>query len=93
MLNEKLTKEQASWLLLDYAKHKDLRIDGTTMDRYFIKARQLMTGKDISRPSCGCEFKVFAQITNSMFGQYKTEIEAVAATEPTTKGRKKANGV
>ena len=93
MLNPNLTKEQAGWLLLDYAKHKDLRIDGTTMDRYFIKARRLMTGKDIGRPSCGCEFRVFAQISNSMFSQYKTEIEAVAATEPITKGRKKANAL
>ena len=87
MLNQNLTKEEAVWLLTEYQSHMELRIDGSTMDKYFVKARRLMTGKDVGRPSCSCEFKVFGQITNSMFGQYKTEIEAIAY--PPARGRKK----
>lgn len=87
MLNQNLTKTDAQWLLTEYEKHMNLRIDGSTMDRYFVPARKLLTGKEIGRPGCGCEFKVFAQVTNSMYGQYKTEIEVIA--NQTTRGRKK----
>ena len=78
MLNENLKKDQAEWLLEVYQPRMNGRVDGSTMDIYFLPARKLLTGKEINKPSCGCEFKVFAQVTNSIFGQYKTEIEKIA---------------
>lgn len=78
MLNQNLTKEEALWLLNEFQPKMGGRISGDTMDKYFLPARALMTGKPANKPSCGCEFKAYAQISNSMFGQYKTEIEAIA---------------
>ena len=87
MLNENLTKGEAQWLINVYQPKMGLRIDGGNMDNYFIPARRLITGKQINKPSCGCEYKVFAQITNSLFDQYKTDIEAIA--NKTTRGKNK----
>lgn len=91
MLNPNLTKIEAEWLLNEYQPKMNGRVDGTTMDTYFLPARKLITGNDVRKPSCGCEFKVFAQITTSMFEQYKPEIETVAnqVVKVSTRGRKK----
>lgn len=88
-LNPNLTQTEAKWLVTEFAPVKDGMISGETMDKYFLPARRLMTGKPgINKPSCGCEFKVFGQITASMYNQYESEIKVVA-TPKTRKTRGK----
>jgi len=90
MLNPNLTKEEAVWLVEVFAPKKGNRIDGKTMDTYFIPARTLMQGKPSERPGCGCMFKAYAQMTNSMYGQHEVAIREVAYPKvETTRGRKK----
>lgn len=78
MLNENLTKGDADWLVNVFAPKMSYRIDDSTMSTLFIPARNLLTGKQNSKPSCGCHFKAFAQITNSMYSQFENEIKAIA---------------
>ena len=90
MLNNELTQEQAIWLIEEYAPKKDGRLDGNTMDKYFVPARSYMTGKSVGRPGCGCHYKAFASMTNSMYSQYYEDIKAVAypPKKVTRSGRK-----
>jgi hypothetical protein len=89
MLNPNLTQEEAQWLLNEYAARSGGRISGETMDKYFVKARTLMMGKQAERPGCACMFKSFVMMTNSMFNQYRSEIEVVATPVVKKSGRKK----
>ena len=88
MLNKELVQEQAIWLIEQYKPKMGGRLDGTTMDTYFVPARALMTGKPASRPGCACHYKAYAAMTNNMFGQYEAEIQLVAYP-PKTKTRVK----
>ena len=75
-LNPNLTKAEAKWLLEEYKPKATLRIDGHTMDTLFLPARRLLTGNlELQKPSCGCEFKVFSQVTNSILNQFEGEIK------------------
>jgi len=88
MLNKDLTKENAIWLMESFAIKRNGRIDGSTMDNYFVPARKYMTGKPTSRPGCGCHFKAYAAMTNSMFSQHEEAIKTIAYP-PKTKTRAK----
>lgn len=77
MLNQNLTKEEAQWLLTTYAPKKDGIINGNTIS-LFTKAINLMRGTNNSNPTCGCQYKSQAAIANSLFDQYKSEIDNVA---------------
>lgn len=92
MLNSNLTQQEAQWLLEEYAPKRGGRIDGNTMDKYFVPARRLIEGKEIGRPGCGCHFKVFVSITNSMFGQHEAEIKNIAYPPKTSKRGRTKNG-
>jgi len=86
-----MTQDDAIWLLEVYQPKKGFRISDDTMQNYFIPARRILS-KDptIGMPSCGCQFRTFVQITNSMFDQYKEEIIKEAYPKlplPTKKGR------
>lgn len=74
MLNPNLTKSDAQWLLNTFQPIRHGRISGNTISM-FIKATNLISGKNLSVPSCGCEYKTAAAIANSYFDQYKAEIE------------------
>ena len=89
MLNPNLTQEEAKWLIEEYVPRQGGRISGDTMDRFFVKARTLMMGKPAERPGCACMFKSFVMMTNSMFGQYESEIKAIAYPVVKKSGRKK----
>lgn len=88
MLNKDLTQEQAVFLVEEYYPKSGGRIDGNTMDKYFVPARTYMTGKPTSRPGCGCHYKAYAAMTNSMFSQHEEEIKTIAYP-PKTKTRAK----
>jgi hypothetical protein len=89
MLNENLTQKQALWLLNEYVPRRGGRISGITMDKYFIPARSLMLGKEIARPGCGCHFKQFVLMTNSLYNQHEDEIKLIANPPKTKKSAKK----
>ena len=91
MLNPNLTQGDAKWLVEEYSPKRGYRIDGGNMDKYWVPARSLMSGKTIERPSCGCHFKAFVQLTNATYSQYEEEIKAIAYPPVKTKGRKKTN--
>jgi len=88
MLNKDLTRENAIWLVESYYPKSSGRIDGNTMDNYFVPARKYMTGKEVGRPGCGCHYKSFVMMTNSMYSQYEAEIKTIAYP-PKTKTRAK----
>ena len=91
MLNNNLTQEEALWLINEYAPRRGGRISGSTMDTYFVKARTLMQGKPSERPGCSCMFRSYVMMTNSMFGQYESEIKDIAypVVKKSTRGRRK----
>jgi len=92
MLNPELTKEDAIWLIEEYGPRQNGRINGDTMDTYFVPARSLMQGKKSDRPGCACQFKSYVMMCKSMYGQYHDEIKAIAYPVVKTKakrGRKK----
>lgn len=85
-----MTQQDAVWLLEVYQPKKDLRIDSGTMANYFVPARRILNNDpSIGAPSCGCQFKAFVQITNSMFDQYKQNIIDTAYPEAHTVTKKK----
>jgi len=77
MLNQNLTKSDAQWLLNVFQPIRRGRIGGSTIGM-FVKATNLISGKNTTVPSCGCEYKTVAAIANSYFDQYKSQIEEVA---------------
>lgn len=87
MLNEKLTQEEALWLLNEYQPKRGGRVSGETMDKYFVPARSLMLGKTVERPGCACQFKSYVMMTNSMFDQHYEAIKT------TSTPKKKKNAV
>ena len=92
MLNSNLTQEEAVFLVEEYFPKSGGRIDGNTMDKYFVPARTYMVGKPVGRPGCGCHYKSFVMMTNSMYSQYEAEIKAIAYP-PKTKTRAKRKTV
>ena len=77
MLNPNLTKTDAQWLLNVFQPMRHGRIAGNTIGT-FIQATNLISGKNLTVPSCGCEYKTSAAVANSYFDQYKSEIEKIA---------------
>ena len=95
MLNNNLKQEEAKWLIEVFAPKMGGRIAGDTMDKYFVPARTLIQGKPSERPGCGCHFKAYVQMTNSMYGQHSDAIREIAYPKVTTtsRGRKKVQQV
>jgi len=88
MLNENLTKEEAQWLLNDFAPKIGGLVSGSTISKYYQPARELMTGKPSEIPSCGCHYLAYAKTTQSMFSQHQAAIKEIA-NKKTTRGRRK----
>lgn len=92
MLNENLTKQQAEWLINEFAPRMGGIVNGKTMGTYFLPARELMTGKPSEAPACGCHYLSYAKMTASMYSQYQGGIKEVASqidTKVIKRGRKK----
>ena len=90
MLNPNLTQEQAKWLVEEFAPRMGNRVDGKNMDNYWLPAREYILGRKIDKPGCGCEYKAYVAMTNSMYGQHEVAIREVAYPKvETTRGRKK----
>ena len=81
-----ITKEQALWLLNDYAPKRGYRVDNNTFDM-FLKAYNLLKGTNKVVQCRSCEMLAIAKIAGSLYGQYEEDIKAIATK--TTRGRKK----
>ena len=88
MLNEKLTQEEATWLLETFQPKRKQRVSGVTMDKYFVPARAAMLGKQVDRPGCACQFKSYVMMTNSMFDQHYEAIKLLSTPKVKTNGAK-----
>jgi predicted secreted acid phosphatase len=88
MLNPDLTQENALWLVEKYVPRMGGIINGKTMDEYFVPARTMLMGKKVDRPGCGCHFKSYVMMTNSLYNQHEAEIRNIAYP-PKTKTRAK----
>lgn len=77
MLNPNLTKEDAQWLLNDFQPLIGRTVFGKNIGVY-TKAINLIRGTNTGNPGCSCEYKLHAQVTQSLFGQHKSSIEEVA---------------
>ena len=74
MLNENLTYSDVKWLWEDYQKMMSHRVDRGTIEKH-LKAYNLMLNKSATIPSCTCQYLSAAKVTQSVFEQYKSEIE------------------
>ena len=74
----KLNKKDAKWLM-DVFQHKmGGRVDSNTMLKYFLPAREILTGKKQSLMGCSCHYKAYVDMTNSIFSQHLEEIKLKA---------------
>jgi len=74
---EWLTKQDAEWLLTEYNRVRQFGRVNSWIDHH-VKAMSLIKNKEVSRPSCNCEFATYAQIANNMYEQHLTQIQQVA---------------
>ena len=90
-LNPNLTQQDAIWLKDEYSKVIDKRIDHSTINTH-LKAFNLMKNSNESVPSCKCQWRGAAQVTQGMYDQYKYEIEVLAnGVTKSKRGRKKSS--
>lgn len=75
-----MTKEQAQWLLGDYAQVRQLGRVSKWIDDH-IKAMSIIKGKNINKPSCNCEYAAYASMASSMYEQHLDYIKQVANTD------------
>lgn len=83
-----MTSSDARWLVDTFDPQRKGTINKSTIGM-FIKAINIMLNQSRRVPSCGCEFKVTAQIANSAYEQYRDEIERLYNQK--SRGRKKKN--
>lgn len=75
MTLEYLTKEDVDWILNDYAKIRNHSYINGYINEH-VKFQSLIRNKKVERPSCGCEFHTFKDISNSLYEQhYESLIE------------------
>jgi hypothetical protein len=76
--NQNLSKADAKWLLNDFQPiiNKGM-VKGKNISMY-TKALNLMRGTNLTNPGCSCEYGSRGNIAESVFNQYKSEIEKVA---------------
>ncbi len=81
-----MTRSDAVWLIEVFKPKRHLRIAKDTIGM-FVKAINILLEQDRKVPGCGCEYKITAQIANSAYDQYESEIEKLYNSKP--RGRKK----
>jgi len=75
--NNNLSKQDAQWLLNEYPKVIGRRVDRGSIQQH-LKAFNLIKGGNESIPSCSCQWVSASKVSESLFSQYKAEIEEVA---------------
>jgi len=76
MTIEHLTKEQAEWILNDYAKIRTHSYLNGYINEH-VKFQSMIRNKKIERPGCGCEFQSFADVSNSLYEQFEQQIKDI----------------
>jgi hypothetical protein len=72
----KITRDEAKWILATYAPIRGHGKIGNHQGA-ILGALGLMRGNPV-HISCNCELPALARITNDMFEQHKSQIEAIA---------------
>ena len=72
----KISKDEAKWLLEEYAPKRGYRIDSSTFGMY-LKAYNLMKGANRRAKCFSCEGRAIAAMANSLYEQYENDIQAV----------------
>ena len=75
-----MTKEQAQWLLGEYAQVRQLGRVSKWIDSH-IQAMSIIKGKNVNKPSCNCEYAAYANMASSMYEQHLDYIKQVANTD------------
>ena len=75
--NSNLNKEDAQWLINEYSKWLGKRIDRESIQQH-LKAFNLIKGSKEIVPSCSCQWVGASKVSESLYSQYKTEIEVIA---------------
>jgi len=92
--NEKLTQEQAQWLLNTVFPVFDHRIAHPTLSK-IMEGHNVAFHEQVNIPGCGCEYKATHAVWCSRLSQYRSQIEAVAnppvVVEPKTRKKRDAN--
>ena len=83
----KINKTQAKWLLDKFQPVRGGRVDNNTF-QMFLKAYNILRNTDRKVSCFSCEGRSIAAMANSMFDQYKVEIEKIATKNAS---RKKTN--
>jgi hypothetical protein len=92
--NEKLTQEQAQWLLNTVFPVFDHRIAHPTLSK-IMEMHNLAFKEQVSIPGCSCEHRATHAVWCSRLSQYRPNIEAIAnppvVEEPKTRKKRDAN--
>ncbi len=83
----KISKSDAQWLINTFQPIRGGRVDNSTF-QMFLKAYNILRNTDRKVSCFSCEGRSIAAMANSMFDQYKVEIEKIATTNAS---RKKTN--
>lgn len=75
--NSNLSKGDAQWLINEYPKIIGKRVDNSTIGQH-LKAFNLIKGSNETVPSCSCQWVGASKVSESLFSQYKPEIEVIA---------------
>ena len=73
----KINKSDAKWLLNVFAPIRGGRVDNSTF-QMFLKAYNILRDTDRKVNCFSCEGRSIAAMANSIFDQYKSEIESIA---------------
>ena len=85
--NKNLTQDQALWLINEYPKFIGRRIDNSSIQQH-LKAFNYIKGSNETVPSCSCQWVSASKVSESLFSQYKAEIELIANPPKTTRKSK-----
>ena len=73
----KISKDQAKWLINKFQPIRGGRVDNSTF-QLFLKAYNILRDTDRKVSCFSCEGRSIASMANSIFDQYKEEIEKIA---------------
>ena len=73
----KISKGNAQWLINTFQPIRGGRVDNSTF-QMFLKAYNILRDTDRKVSCFSCEGRSIAAMANSIFDQYKSEIESIA---------------
>lgn len=83
-----ISKQDVEWLLNDYNNIRGYGRVQTWID-WHLRAMSIFKEKQISKPSCSCEFGSYARMANSMYEQNLPLLEELNAKYNTPEVKKR----